>query len=43
MDYNYDPIPLPRRAHLSPGESQARADAFYESLQKTTYGKAFHR
>lgn len=34
MDYNYDPIPLPRRAHLSPGESQARADAFYESLQK---------
>ena len=34
MDYNYDPIPLPRRAHLSTGESQARADAFYESLQK---------
>jgi len=34
MDYNYDSIPLPRRAHLSPGESQARADAFYESLQK---------
>ncbi len=34
MDYNYYPIPLPRRAHLSPGESQARADAFYESLQK---------
>src|SRR6056300_681974 len=34
MDYNYDPIPLPHRAHLSPEESQARADAYYDSIQK---------
>ena len=34
MDYNYDPIPLPHRAHLSPEESQAGADAYYDSIQK---------
>ena len=34
MDYNYDPIPLPHRAHFSPEESQARADAYYDSIQK---------
>lgn len=33
MDYNYDPIPLPDRQTLSPEESLARAEAYYEFIR----------
>jgi nitroreductase len=34
MDYNYDPIPLPRRQDLSPGESLRRASNYYEFIKQ---------
>lgn len=43
MDYNYDPIPLPRRAHLSPEESLARADAYYQSIRQRHTVRHFTR
>jgi nitroreductase len=33
MDYNYDPIPLPRREPLDEEESLRRAQAFYEFIR----------
>ena len=33
MDYNYDPIPLPRRPRLSAEESLSRAEAYYRCIQ----------
>ncbi|MEP4484788.1 MAG: nitroreductase family protein [Halioglobus sp.] len=32
MDYNYDPVPLPKRTALSPEESMRRAQAYYDSI-----------
>ena len=34
MDYNYDPIPLPHRQDLSPAESLARAEVYYEFIRQ---------
>ena len=34
MDYNYDPIPLPHRQELSPQESLARAEIYYEFIRQ---------
>ena len=33
MDYNYDPIPLPHREDLSPAESLARVQVYYEFIR----------
>ena len=33
MDYNYDPIPLPRREALTPEASLERAEAYYECIK----------
>ncbi len=34
MDYNYDPIPLPHRQELTPKESLARAEVYYEFIRQ---------
>lgn len=34
MDYNYDPMPLPPRVHLSPEQSLAKADAYYRLIKQ---------
>ena len=34
MDYNYDPIPLPDRQRLSPRESLARAQVYYDFIRQ---------
>jgi nitroreductase len=34
MDYNYDPIPLPHRQDLTPKESLARAEVYYEFIRQ---------
>ena len=34
MNYDYDPIPLPRRSRLSDEEAQARVDAYLASISR---------